>query len=563
MTIVLMEGMNSTINSPMGSSNKKHNRDVSEKKYGERGDKDMATGSSRVLMLRNLARGVTELDVEGFVQPFTKGFRPKIYLQASAGRAFVEFIDEEAAANALHYFSLHPIQLKGTNVSVAYSRRDAVVTTHENANNLTDQFRILLASVTNLYYGVDIDLLHFLFSKYGTVEKIVTFSKTPTMYQALIQFKYADEAKQALCTLHNRNIYDGCNTLQIQPSRLTELVVKTNNSKSVDYTVAANNQNILNDYNGNSNMHATNNNFNKYNGAIGPGVLPTPASINNSYGNSYVGSGVGMRYGMGNQSYGSGFTNVAGGSAVGGGGLMTSNSSMYNLPKEIREITAETFNKSQTPVIICYNLPSDINVNKLFNLFSLYGSVIRIKILREKPDTALVQFSDSFYASLACYYLQNAVIGGNEIQIDFSKNQEVKVPSNSANYNGSNQFFNSERNEENDMDVKTRSFQIKEQRYGQLDEVEKYIKGACRPTSTLFVANVSEGVNEDDIRKLFEEFGKVNKVVFKPPKEGSKTQMAVVSMATEVEALNGLINLHNASVNNRLIKVAFSKSVVN
>lgn len=67
--------------------------------------------------------------------------------------------------------------------------------------------------------------------------QIVTFSKTPTMYQALIQFQNAEQARSALMNLHSRNIYDGCNTLQIQPSRLNELIVKNNTQKSWDYTV--------------------------------------------------------------------------------------------------------------------------------------------------------------------------------------------------------------------------------------------------------------------------------------------------------------------------------------
>ncbi|PFH32034.1 RNA recognition motif-containing protein [Besnoitia besnoiti] len=100
-----------------------------------------------------------------------------------------------------------------------------------------ESFRVVLASVTNLLYPVDIDLIHYLFSKYGEIEKIVTFSKSPTMYQALIQFQNPEQARHALMNLHSRNIYDGCNTLQIQPSRLNELVVKNNTQKSWDYTV--------------------------------------------------------------------------------------------------------------------------------------------------------------------------------------------------------------------------------------------------------------------------------------------------------------------------------------
>lgn len=45
---------------------------------------------------------------------------------------------------------------------------------------------------------------------------------------------------------------------------------------------------------------------------------------------------------------------------------------------------------------------------QLFNLFSLYGIVLRIKILKERPDTALIQYSSPFYATIAqCLMMVN------------------------------------------------------------------------------------------------------------------------------------------------------------
>lgn len=526
--------------------------------------------SSRVLLLRNLSSSVTETDVEGLVRPFTKNHKPKIYLQASAGRAFVEFADEESAKNALNYFRVHPVQLRGVGVNVTLSKRESVITINENANNINDPFKILLASVTNLLYLVDIDLIHFLFSKYGTVEKIVTFSKSSSMFQALIQFKYPHQAKNALVALHNRNIYDGCNTLQIQPSRLTDLIVKSNSSRSFDYTVAGANSHDVNGAGGSSG------NFAKYNGGMGPGVLPTPNTMPNNY-----------NYGVGHTPSGASY--MGGGMMGGGRGGMpagglyaNANNNMISfidkLPKEIRDMNIETCNKNQTPVVICYHLPQDITVQKLFNLFSLYGTVIRIKILRDKPDTALVQYSDPFYASLAYNFLQNARVMGNELQIAFSINHEVKLPASSSNHSNSSSSWNNRypalnaniancdvnhNDEQESVDTKTKTFQVKDQRYGQGDDIEKYVKGASRPTGTLFVANVPENATEAEIRKIFSVYGNVHKVVFKPPRENVKTQMVVVAMNNEAQALNALMNLHNTPLHSRYIKVAFSKTVVN
>lgn len=47
-----------------------------------------------------------------------------------------------------------------------------------------------------------------------------------------------------------------------------------------------------------------------------------------------------------------------------------------------------------------------IDEDKLFNLFSLYGNIVRIKILRNKPDHALVEMADGLQAELAVTYLK-------------------------------------------------------------------------------------------------------------------------------------------------------------
>lgn len=51
-------------------------------------------------------------------------------------------------------------------------------------------------------------------------------------------------------------------------------------------------------------------------------------------------------------------------------------------------------------------LSQRIDEDKLFNLFSIYGNIVRIKILRNKPDHALVQMSDGFQAELAVHFLK-------------------------------------------------------------------------------------------------------------------------------------------------------------
>ena len=47
-----------------------------------------------------------------------------------------------------------------------------------------------------------------------------------------------------------------------------------------------------------------------------------------------------------------------------------------------------------------------VDEDKLFNLFSIYGNIVRIKLLRNKPDHALIQMGDGFQAELAVHFLK-------------------------------------------------------------------------------------------------------------------------------------------------------------
>lgn len=60
-------------------------------------------------------------------------------------------------------------------------------------------------------------------------------------------------------------------------------------------------------------------------------------------------------------------------------------------------------------LMFCIFFFQRIDEDKLFNLFSIYGNIVRIKLLRNKPDHALVQMGDGFQAELAVHFLKVGV----------------------------------------------------------------------------------------------------------------------------------------------------------
>lgn len=376
--------------------------------------------------------------------------------------------------------------------------------------------RVLLASVSDIRYPVDLDLIHHLFSRFGEVEKIVSFFKTPTLFQALVQFARPEQAQDALANLHNRNIYDGCNTLQLQESRLPELVVKSNCAKSWDYTQSA----------------------------AGPGA--SGISIMDQHPQQQVHPD--MHHQAAARAMYSPY-----------GGVRPVPQPPFcfpheRLPQELREMDFEFANPTQTPVIIVYNIPSSVTLQMLFNLFSLYGIVLRIKILKERPDTALIQYAMPFYATIAQCLMMGAVCEGQVLQVTLSRNKEVRLPSATVTTSGDTAGLEDEK--------RTVAFNMKDQRYGG-EDVEKYVKGACRPTKTVFVANVHEDASADDVAGLFKQYGQVLKFTFKKPKnESSKTKLCIMELENEERALSAVMHLHNYELMGRCLKVAFSKSVI-
>ncbi|KAJ1377416.1 RNA-binding domain superfamily [Sesbania bispinosa] len=96
---------------------------------------------------------------------------------------------------------------------------------------------VLLATIENMQYAVTVDVLHTVFSAFGTVQKIAIFEKNGQT-QALIQYPDVTTAATAKEALEGHCIYDGgyCK-LHLTYSRHTDLNVKAFSDKSRDYTV--------------------------------------------------------------------------------------------------------------------------------------------------------------------------------------------------------------------------------------------------------------------------------------------------------------------------------------
>ncbi|CAF2955681.1 unnamed protein product [Rotaria sp. Silwood2] len=204
---------------------------------------------SRVVHLRNI--DASELEIVQFGLSFGK--ITNVLNLRKKNQAFLEFDSIEHAQAMTDYFSSIPILLNGRQIFVQFSNHQELKTDPNNANNQQAQAALQSATtlqeigrtggqncvlrvvVNNMIYPVNVDIFHQIFSKFGVVLKIITFTKNDK-FQGLIQLKDATTAQSAKLNLNGQNIYNGCCTLQIDFSKLHALNVKYNNDKSRDYT---------------------------------------------------------------------------------------------------------------------------------------------------------------------------------------------------------------------------------------------------------------------------------------------------------------------------------------
>lgn len=194
--------------------------------------------------------------------------------------------------------------------------------------------------------------------------------------------------------------------------------------------------------------------------------------------------------------------------------------------------------QSQQLVVCVSNLEQEkVKPDDLFTLFGVYGDVNRVKILYEKRETALIEFSQAKWASQAIDYLNNKKLYGKEMKLRLSKFQKVNTPKEGADtHNLTKEYHNNPLH-----------------RYRKAGS--KNFLNVYAPCDVLHLSNIPEGKSEEEIRNIFEKHGTVKE--FKWFKE---KKMALIKLTNEEEAIHCLVKTHNHRMSaNQHLRVSFSK----
>uniref|UniRef100_A0A673CRY2 Polypyrimidine tract-binding protein 1 n=1 Tax=Sphaeramia orbicularis TaxID=375764 RepID=A0A673CRY2_9TELE len=485
---------------------------------------------SRVVHVRKLPNDINEAEVIGLGLPFGKV--TNLLMLKGKNQAFLELNSEECAQTMVSYYSSvtpvirnHPIYMQysthkelktdnSPNQVRAQAALQAVNALHGDAGSVagaTAQSPVLRVIVENLFYPVTLDVLHQIFSKFGTVLKIITFTKN-NQFQALIQYADGMTAQHAKLSLDGQNIYNACCTLRISFSKLTSLNVKYNNDKSRDYTrpdlPTADSQPSID----HQTMAAA--------AFAAPGIISaTPYGGAHAFPPTFAIQQAGK------------YKNLV-------SGLW-----LKYLPFLTRLGLSGLHASGGHNVLLVSNLnPESVTPHCLFILFGVYGDVMRVKILFNKKENALIQMSDGTQAQLAMSHLNGQRLHGRAMRVTLSKHTTVQLPREGHEDQGLTKDYSN-------------SPLHRFKKPG-----SKNYSNIFPPSATLHLSNIPPSVVEDDLRRLFASSGATVKA-FKFFQKDRK--MALIQMGSVEEAIESLIEFHNHDLGeNHHLRVSFSKSTI-
>jgi polypyrimidine tract-binding protein 1 len=368
--------------------------------------------------------------------------------------------------------------------------------------------------VENMFYPVTLDILKQIFARYGQVLKIITFSKN-NAFQALIQYSDPISAQTAKTSLNGQSIYHGCCTLRVDYSKLHTLNVRYNNEKSRDYTDSTLPSGDISPVS-----------FGAPPVAYSPGNIQlTPAYTTTV---NIPGIGPAIAYCTATP------TTALGAIQYGTVGVA---------PQTCMPAAQTVGMKlSWNSVLLVTNLHEElVTPDALFTLFGVYGDVLRVKIMFNKKDNALVQFVDGTQAQIALTHLDKVVLWGKSIKVAPSKHSAVQMPKEGQPDSGLTKDY-----------TNSPLHRFKKPN-------SKNYNNIYAPSATLHLSNIPPTTTEEQLVQMFAQYGNV--LAFKFFETDHK--MALIQMESVEEAVVGLINLHNHQLaETSHLRVSFSKSTI-
>ena len=349
--------------------------------------------------------------------------------------------------------------------------------------------KVLLFTVLNADYPIDVSIIYKVTSNVGKVDRIVIFRRGYVIH-AMVEFESMESANAAKRNLHGCDIYSGCCTLKVEYAKTDRLQVKKNDEMSWDYTdeftrggssaMKVDRPVLLSEPPKMNGMAAGGGSGSMGMGSMGGGSSMSLAAMG-GMGGGMGGMGAGMG-GMANMagmmggmdrgmsramSNFNGMTNTLMG-AMNGMNMNSMNAMDLNSRMGDGYVgqggrSANVYggasasggmSQGRGAVAMIYGIePDKFNCQRIFNLFCQYGNIRKVMFLKTKEGCVMMEMADPDGVQHCIDNVSNSAMFGLKVRLDWSKKDyvtEVKNPHTLP--DGTLSFMNFEQDRNNRFD---------------------------------------------------------------------------------------------------------------
>ncbi|CAI2363692.1 unnamed protein product [Moneuplotes crassus] len=487
---------------------------------------------TKVVLAKNLPAKTTELDLHSACESF--GVVKKCFILIQINNAFIEFENKEAAQKCINSNNnADGPTIKGERIKFCFTGREEIVlegSDQEFKNN------ILLITITNIMFQINIHTLASVFSYYGKVLRVVIFHRIHGL-QALVEMETIEQAEACFKNLNNTDLYPNGNTLKIQYSSQTKLEISKDSKNSIDFTKTPYPSESV--------------------PCLSSDKLITKPCIQSEFSSLSISTPIDTRsYSSNNSSYY--YQNSYGHDQNYYAGYPQHSYSEHGYPASLpssmyypakpegnsmnQYSPKPTSVKKDNNILIASGFPEDVTPYRIFRFFSLYGNVTKVKIMFKKRDTALIQYMDNYQAKLAKLYLNGCPFGDSYIKVNNSKSQYIIMPKKGSNCEESMLAQDFSHSKEHRYKIAgSRNFQ-----------------NIAPPSKVLHLSNLPKEIDEPKLKKLLSKVADFEKIKFFDVAGKVMAHAEFDSISTAIEVI---IEFHNYNIDGRYLKLSFSKNV--
>lgn len=207
----------------------------------------------------------------------------------------------------------------------------------------------------------------------------------------------------------------------------------------------------------------------------------------------------------------------------------------------------------QPPLIVINGVPPHVPLIKLYLLLEVYGVCYGLRRQPQFSNQILARFENMNDATLCVKHLNNAPFLGGDLHIRMY-NHLVHNSLGEVTQNNNLVSFHAENGKTDPSSTECLCFDFTHYRHRGRPHHNGGVTGKkFNPTPFLFVANLTEDIDESDIRNFFAQHGyEVQEFARK------RLEFGIVSLKDTATAVSALIEMHSSIIKDRYLRITFS-----